>query len=627
MSLIEAVLYAASMTAVMLYVVYEVKMRRRVRRVLIAVYIAGMMLTMNLGLYLYLLGMPTIALTINSAYMFLALVPLTKRRTAEPSYVIPLTASLVIASEVAMGAFLNAWTGSPSTLISAIQSPWFLGVMIPEMFFSAFLSMRNSDRLFPMLLAGALTMSFFPPTFPEAYWSYLVWASAIAMIGSTVLIYDSLYRDRLRATQETLTSMEIMLVFTAMMASTFTYYLTSLWSPLDVVTAVSMGWLVYRALAGPGKWRTNYLRDSRWTFTFLTLTFVMEWFMGGTLDFLNGLFAPGVAGFTSSLPLGWLNSYTPTSVLWDFLSAVTGVTGSIWFLIMMGVEMGFLAFRRALERRVRENRIRMGLMIGAYALYTIYFPGFSPLSSKLASIPYMWSMGVGTLGPVTLSVIPALLGTYAVSGVLSFLFGSRQLCSVTCTAPMMYQGTFYNSLKVYNRSSRLGRKTLTSRLSPWFKVVVVTVSTGVLGIALISYLNSIGAVNFTVLGIDVSAFVYTVWFNLLWYLVFISIPFMGTYACVTGGWCYWGTFNQLVSRMGLFRLKVKDPETCLRCPTVDCAKACPVGLTDMRSWFLKQGEFKSMKCIGVGECVDACPYDNIYFYDVRNWIRERLKRL
>jgi len=91
-----------------------------VRRVLIAVYIAGMMLTMNLGLYLYLLGMPTIALTINSAYMFLALVPLTKRRTAEPSYVIPLTASLVIASEVAMGAFLNAWTGSPSTLIPAI---------------------------------------------------------------------------------------------------------------------------------------------------------------------------------------------------------------------------------------------------------------------------------------------------------------------------------------------------------------------------------------------------------------------------------------------------------------------------------------------------------------------------
>jgi len=104
--------------------------------------------------------------------------------------------------------------------------------------------------------------------------------------------------------------------------------------------------------------------------------------------------------------------------------------------------MGFLAFRRALERRVRENRIRMGLMIGAYALYTIYFPGFSPLSSKLASIPYMWSMGVGTLGPVTLSVIPALLGTYAVSGVLSFLFGSRQLCSVTVHSPDDVSGDF-----------------------------------------------------------------------------------------------------------------------------------------------------------------------------------------
>jgi len=56
---------------------------------------------------------------------------------------------------------------------------------------------------------------------------------------------------------------------------------------------------------------------------------------------------------------------------------------------------------------------------------------------------------------------------------------------------------------------------------------------------------------------------------------------------------------------------------------VDCAKACPVGLTDMRASFIEKGEFKSFKCIGVGDCAEACPYDNIMFYDVRSWVRER----
>ena len=65
---------------------------------------------------------------------------------------------------------------------------------------------------------------------------------------------------------------------------------------------------------------------------------------------------------------------------------------------------------------------------------------------------------------------------------------------------------------------------------------------------------------------------------------------------------------------------------CVSCKTVDCANACPVGLTDMRGEFIKKGEFKSIKCIGIGECVDACPYHNIFIYDVRHWLKEKLGR-
>ncbi|ADY02205.1 4Fe-4S ferredoxin iron-sulfur binding domain protein [Vulcanisaeta moutnovskia 768-28] len=85
-----------------------------------------------------------------------------------------------------------------------------------------------------------------------------------------------------------------------------------------------------------------------------------------------------------------------------------------------------------------------------------------------------------------------------------------------------------------------------------------------------------------------------------------------------------GLLNQVVSRIGLFRLKVKDPSLCARCPTKDCARACPVGNSDLPINFIRRGYYKSSTCIGVGDYVETCPYNNIYFYDVRIWLSERL---
>ncbi|MGP8076058.1 MAG: hypothetical protein ACLP8Y_04915, partial [Thermoplasmata archaeon] len=63
---------------------------------------------------------------------------------------------------------------------------------------------------------------------------------------------------------------------------------------------------------------------------------------------------------------------------------------------------------------------------------------------------------------------------------------------------------------------------------------------------------------------------------------------------------------------------------CKDCTTLDCAKGCPVALVDMPGHFRSTGEFRSSKCCGVGDCVEACPYDNLYISDVRHWIRGRL---
>ncbi|BBD73850.1 4Fe-4S ferredoxin [Sulfodiicoccus acidiphilus] len=623
--MLEQLALAASMAAFSCYLIWEVK---RGYRLDVALYLAGMMIAMNLGAYLYLLNPQwvTYVLLGNSAYMFFGLAPIIYGRRIKYSKASVATfVVLMNAAELSMGALFFTWTtGQPSTLLNAVENYWYIGSMAVEMAFSLTLVESTQLRRYLLFLLPISVVS--PVAFVRSreFVELTIWSSTVLMLLATVVVYETLYKERLRATQDTMTTLEVMTIFTAMMVGEFYYYLTSSWIIYDASMMTSMVWFVYRSIVGPNGKRTNYTRDGRWTFTFILLTFVMEWFMGGVLDFASGVLQPGLAGFTNSLALGWVPSLWGVPL--DFLSLVSTVTGSQWFLIMMGTEMGLLAAFRLKELKRLENKVRVSLMIAAYAIYTIFLPYFSPISSRLAFIPYMWSMGLGTLGPVTKDYLFGIVGTYAVSALLSFLFGSRQICSVTCTAPLMYQGTFYESLKTFNRTSRLGKKTLGSRLRPWFKWVASVVWVTLLVAALMSFLNQAGVIDFTVAGTDITVFLYSFYFNFLWYVVFVSIPFFGTYACATQGWCSWGTFNQLVGRVGLFRLRVRDPQQCITCESKACAKACPVGNTDMAGHFIREGRFRSMRCVGVGDCVEACPYDNILFYDARHWIKEKISR-
>jgi polyferredoxin len=220
----------------------------------------------------------------------------------------------------------------------------------------------------------------------------------------------------------------------------------------------------------------------------------------------------------------------------------------------------------------------------------------------------------------------ALVLTYVVSGGISFLFGSRNVCSVLCTAAPMYQGTTYDAMSAFNRTSAIGRHNLGSRAPDSFRIVSALVWVSLLGSAALSYLTSIGVINIAFFGDDISYFFYAFYFSFLWYLIWVLTPFVGTYGCVTTGMCGWGTFNGLISRLGMFRLKVRSIDTCIDCKTRDCAKVCPTGQTDLPGQFIGTGEFRSYKCIGVGDCVTACPYENISFFDVRHWLRGKLKR-
>ncbi|HEV2166208.1 MAG TPA: hypothetical protein VGS23_04420, partial [Thermoplasmata archaeon] len=362
----------------------------------------------------------------------------------------------------------------------------------------------------------------------------------------------------------------------------------------------------------------------------LSSIFVAELFMGAVIDLqiAPGLLAPGgvvVLPLSGGAPTVITNALS--NGFW-FLATVTASTG---FLVMMGLEMGALVAFKFRESKNPENRVRLALMIGSYAAFTAFYPSLYfgmlfPSAPDPSQVPVLgWSMGIGSY-PIAPTVFVALLLTYAITGALVVLFGRRVVCSTLCSAALMYQGTAIDAMKSFNQRSPVGRKFLSSRFSGLYQATSGVVMGSLAGASVVSYLDTTGAVHVFIEGTDPTVFLFALYFSVLWYVLFVTIPYTGTYNCVTMGWCYTGTFAQAFHKIGFFKLKVRNRQVCKDCTTLDCARGCPVGLVDMPGHFRSKGEFRSTKCCGVGDCVEACPYGNLYIADVRHWVRRRLGR-
>jgi polyferredoxin len=555
---------------------------------------------------------------------------------------LPLIASiiaLVIFSEVFMGwtfallggtvSIYNGLQWVYSALIHATSSFWFIFMMSTEMGTTLFFIRNRLPKPLVWIMASQTIIMILSPTaIDNALWinSSLVAGSAV-MIFLFIYVFEYLYKNRTTSSGILNYLLFLMLAYALMMAGQFVWLLMG--DATVFVVSIIAEMVVYFGIllderrlvsSKPASW----LSKSYWVFGFLGLLFIAEFFMGGVLDiqvygtgFFNGLMFASTAGsFVNALSAGFFN----------FIMFFTTITMSPWYLIMMGVEMGALVVFRIKHTRELETKVRLLLMILAYGAYSILLPAFLIPAQLLSKIPWLgWSMGIGSSGAVSSTVVMALLGTFLISGILSFLFGSRQLCSVMCMAPLMYQGTTIDAMNSFSRTSRLACRLHTNKISSAYKVVVSAVWVSLLAAALLSYLTSARILGISVFGMDPAYFLYMFYFGFLWYFIWMMIPFVGTYGCVSTGMCGWGAFNQLVSRAGLFRLKVKDKALCSRCTTKDCSKVCPIGLTDQPIAFADKGEFRNYKCIGDGNCVSACPNKNISFYDVRHWLGKRFR--
>ncbi len=437
------------------------------------------------------------------------------------------------------------------------------------------------------------------------------------------LLFNHLYKTRSLEKQD-LTEVYLFNLFTLVdFTGILAFYLF-----LNVYLSISIILLssVFIILPRYIKVRGNYIRSPKTSFSMLFLVLTTTWVLSADIAFSSGELQFGLSNFVSGAAALGVLRIPVVSLVYNSFSVFAGITSTLWFSVMFGTFFLPLTVYRLLSAKKAVNKVRLALMVLAYWVYSIYIPSFSPIADKVQYVPYMWFNGLGTYGPVSPSyLLSGIVGTYIVTGVLSFMFGSRQVCSVTCTAPYMLQGSFMDSLKEYNRGSKLGRKALGAKVKWWQKFNSTLLMGSLIALAVISFLDQEGVTNISVLGVDPTVYVCMLYFDLLWYVQFLVIPFLGNYSCVTSGICQWGVVNQVFSYLGPFRLKVKDPNACLNCRTVDCAKACPVGITDMRGSFIKKGELKSFKCIGAGDCIEACPEDNIYVYDMLKLVKEKIK--
>ena len=460
----------------------------------LVLFLLAMMASMFLSavIYLYLPSFVTILelVALNMISMSVGLVPIltalfrgdrslddtrTGSSVSSRSIVFAAVIALALLSEAFMGWTFAIVSGVSSTtsqsvfssLVESASSYWFVFTMAGEMVVTLYLVGRRFPSSFRWLVGiQAAIMVFSPTAIGNPSWIYwALWGNSAAMVIAIILIFEYLYKNRTVAAGVLNYVVLLLGAYSVMMAGMFVWLLygDAALFVLSVVAEMVIYFTIVldeKSLSAPPM--RGWLSMPKLAFALLLSVFIVEFFMGGVLD----IQANGTSYFTT-LPFASLAGSALAvagAAFYDFVIFVSSITASFLFLAMMGVEMGALVVFKIRYARETETKIRLVLILAAYAIYSLFLPVFV-LGASLPSIPWVgWSMGLGTAGALAPAVVLALVATYVISGGLSFLFGSRQVCSLFCTAALMYQGTTIDAMSSFNRTSKLGRKYLTSRI-------------------------------------------------------------------------------------------------------------------------------------------------------------------
>ncbi len=522
-------------------------------------------------------------------------------------------------------------------IVSVLLAPGFLLVVGAQVLLLAVLAYPSADPTLRLLLVAQGGLILLTPTTVAVGW----WESAAAYVGSALIVAMFVVAFQYLYHRKQVSAPLLGLLVRWPLAALFAGAGWFLWAfegwgvALAVAVVAELVLALYSAMSPPlptsGE-RIPWLLRPFAIFEFLLFTFLAEFFLGALLDFR--IVGPTFLQYIPFVPVGAPSLASAGVAVYNGLWFGAAILASAWFLILLGFTMGPLVVLKIRETHEPAQKYRLGLTVAAYALAAVYLPSFAsstPISNApwLANLPVIgWGFGLRDGGPFESGVFLAVIAMYVLVGTLTVLFGRKAICAVMCGAALMYQGTTMSEMRSFNQTSRVGRQFLGSQLSTAYVVLSGVALTSLFAVSLLSLLRWIPAVQVANGELDTAALPLPIelYFGGVWFAMFVTTPFIGTYNCATTGFCHWGALTLPFASVGFFRLKVKDKKVCQACTTFDCAKACPVGLVDMPLYFRRDGEYRSSKCCGVGDCVGACPYNNMYHQDVRFWLRRKLSR-
>ena len=285
-----------------------------------------------------------------------------------------------------------------ATFDTVVGSDWFIFTMVIEMVLSVYLLRHVLPRNFFIIVLSQSVIMFFAPTaINNSSWVTLsIYLGSAAMIGLLVFFYEYLFNHRTIANGIRTYFVALITIYAFMMAGLYIWIIQGS-SLLFVISIIAEMVLYFNVILSginveSGKSK-SWMTDPWWVFAFLGMTFVAEYFMGGLFDieYYGMQFVSNI----SLAPLAGSMASQIGAVFYDFIIYFGTITGSAWFLIMMGAEMGALVVFKIRITRELETKLRLVLVLVAYFAYSIALPSF--ILSNPSSIPFVgWSMGIGT---------------------------------------------------------------------------------------------------------------------------------------------------------------------------------------------------------------------------------------
>ncbi len=543
----------------------------------------------------------------------------------------------IVTDEIAMGyAYSEAFGPHINPVIDSVSNIAFGVMMLADSIFFLVLSPRKIEEL--SLFTFAASMAFMPNIFfTFSAYTELVGSliASIIMIVNIVTLY--LIESRKLTFNAQLLSISLGFFDFIMMLSLSIYATSKDLYTISIAMIASMLWyftlLFYRFKD------VKIKKSLKYPLMFVIFINFAELTMGfgeSVLGFriTNNLWMPSMSHMTSSHmmhmmmwspttnPWWWIFPTDPWSMttmaykdaimathnilfagFWASYMLIMMSTMMPFYVVMMGAEMSYLVYERFKEARNSNVKSWAIAILVGIPLFVWLLPYYTPT--------YIFGMS-GMLSHINPEFAPTFL-SFSISllaiALASTLFGRRAYCNLVCMSAHMWTNTYYDQFKP-KKSSKV-----------WDYLRWISLGIMIIVFAYVSLIFMGIAKNPSIgkLQIPLLDFYGMFTLNYVWWFFFFLTPVFGTYSCARQGWCGFGNFAGLFNKI-FFKIKAESVDTCRNCKTINCESSCPVRIP-IRTDVLSKGYSNRISCVGCGDCVEACPYENLEIVDIRNAFR------